>query len=415
MNLPDIGIIEVNGEIYDLIGISEFDHVIKEVPYSVELFVKKIHEDIISRDVLIQRAPYQWNNQRNSMLIESVLKNHQIGVILTACGRSESQCYAVNSLLDGLQRTTALVDYIDNKYALRKDAPPINCRWKNKSGDIIEQPFDIQRKKFKNLPLILQKQILEYKLTTYSYENFTDEELDGIVYSVNNGKQPTPFHKLRFALGTENMRLIQPLCNYVLWEDVKKCSVKNDSVLGCVIRIIMICTYNDTNGLSTSAMAKFVKDFGDKIKTSHIRKIKELIEQFGDIADKMTDAELNTLDCCNIPHYIANLRYFNELCSKHSTTETESKSYLDFFRSFLNSEEYSQFTAYKAVGNESGKRGEKSGSGGTQYSADSVEERQDIIDSYLEEFLDFPLEYNGIFRHNAITDSEADTQTTDPA
>lgn len=415
MNTPDIGITEVNDEIYDLIGVSEFNHVIKEVPYSVELFVKKIHEDIISRDVLIQRAPYQWNNQRNSMLIESVLKNHQIGVILTACGRSESQCYAVNSLLDGLQRATALVDYIDNKYALRKDAPPINCRWKNKSGDIIEQPFDIQRKKFKNLPLILQKQILEYKLTTYSYENFTDEELDGIVYSVNNGKQPTPFHKLRFALGTENMRLIQPLCNYVLWEDVKKCSVKNDSVLGCVIRIIMICTYNHTNGLSTSAMAKFVDDFGDKVKTSHIKKIDELIGQFGDIADKMTDAELNTLDCCNIPHYIENLRYFNELCSKHSTTETESKSYLNFFRSFLNSEEYSQFTAYKAVGNESGKRGEKSGSGGTQYSADSVEERQYIIDSYLEEFLDFPLEYNGIFRHNAITDSEADTQTTDPA
>lgn len=74
-------------------------------------------------------------------------------------------------------------------------------------------------------------------------------------------------------------------------------------------------------------------------KTSHIRKIKELIEQFGDIADKMTDAEFGTLDSCNIPHYIANLRYFNELCSKHSTTETESKSYLEFFRSFLNSEE----------------------------------------------------------------------------
>lgn len=295
------------------------------------------------------------------------------------------------------------MDYIDNKYALRKDAPPINCRWKNKSGDIIEQPFDIQRKKFKNLPLILQKQILEYKLTTYSYENFTDEELDGIVYSVNNGKQPTPFHKLRFALGTENMRLIQPLCNYVLWEDVKKCSAKNDSVLGCVIRIIMICTYNHINGLSTSAMARFVKDFSDKIKTSHIRKIKELIEQFGDIADKMTDAEFGTLDSCNIPHYIANLRYFNELCSKHSTDETEGKSYLDFFRAFLNSEEYSvKFSAYKA-------KGIKAGSGGTQYSADSVEERQNIIDSYLEEFLDFPLEYNGIFRHNAITDSEVMT------
>lgn len=148
MAKPDIGTMIVDGELYTLIGVAEFNHIIREVPYNVELFVKKIHENMISRDVLIQRTPDQWSNKMKSRLIESVLKNYQIGVILTACGRSESQCYTVNSLIDGLQRATALVDYIDNKYALSRDAPPIKCRWKNASGNIIERTFNISGKKF---------------------------------------------------------------------------------------------------------------------------------------------------------------------------------------------------------------------------------------------------------------------------
>lgn len=59
MAKPDIGTMIVDGELYTLIGVAEFNHVIREVPYSVELFVKKIHENMISRDVLIQRTPDQ--------------------------------------------------------------------------------------------------------------------------------------------------------------------------------------------------------------------------------------------------------------------------------------------------------------------------------------------------------------------
>lgn len=396
MAKTDIDTMTVDGKLYTLIGVSEFQHVIKEVPYNVELYVQKVNDGSISRDVLIQRTPDQWNNKMKSRLIESVLKNYQIGVILTACGRSDSQCYSVNSLVDGVQRSTALVDFVNNKFALSKDIQPIKCRWRNAEGNIIEQAYDVGRKKFKHLPPVLQKRILEYKITTYSYENFSDEELDEIVFSTNNGKAPAPFHKLRFALGTENMRLIQPLCESALWENVEKCSAKNDSVLGCVIRTFMLMTGNCSGGLTTGAMSKFIVDFGNLVKTSKIEQVRNLIEQFAEITEQMTDNELQMLDGCSVPHYIAGLKYYNIICKKDGNPE--NKSYLDFFREFIKSEEFAKFTAYKAVKNSNGQKGEKSGSGGTQYSSESVDDRQHIIDDFLDKFLDCPSGHNSVFQ-----------------
>ena len=384
MAKPNIGTMIVDGELYALIGVAEFQHVIREFPYNVELYVKKVNNGEISRDVLIQRTPDQWANKNRSKLIEGILKNYQIGVILTACGRSDSQCYSVNSLLDGLQRTTALVDYLGNKFALSRDIEPIKCRWKNAHGNIIDETFDISRKKFRHLPPVLQKRILEYKITTYCYENFTDQELDEIVFTTNNGKSPAPFHKLRFGLGTENMRLIQPLCNSPLWDNVLGCRAKNDGALGCILRTFMLMTGNYSSGLTTGAMAKFVADFENLIKTSKIEQIGKLIEQLAEITENMTDDELLMLDCCSVPHYIASLKYYNSICEKGGNPE--NKSYLDLFRTFIKSKEFSKFSAYKAVKDSNGQKGAKSGSGGTQYSSDSVDDRQYIIDCFVEEF-----------------------------
>lgn len=346
-----------------------------------------------------------------SRLIESVLKNYQIGVILTACGRSESQCYTVNSLIDGLQRATVLVDYTDNKFALSRNIQPIKCRWKNSAGNIIERTFDISGKKFKHLSLILQKQIMEYKITTYSYENFSDEELDEIVFSTNNGKAPAPFHKLRFSLGTENMRLIQPLCNSALWDNVSSCNAKNDGALGCVIRAFMLMTGNYLGGLTTGAMAKFVASFDELITTSKIEQVGKLIEQLAKITESMTDDELQILDGCSVPHFIANLKYYNSICEKSGNPD--NKSYLDFFRKFSESEDYTAFSAYKAVRDDNGQKGEKSGSGGTQYSAESVDDRQYIIDSFLEDFLDYPYYPLGTIKEDYDMDNTADVIDTE--
>ena len=69
MSKPNIGTMIVDGELYTLIGVAEFQHVIREVPYNVELYVKKVRDGEISRDVLIQRTPDQWTKRTEKQRI----------------------------------------------------------------------------------------------------------------------------------------------------------------------------------------------------------------------------------------------------------------------------------------------------------------------------------------------------------
>ena len=55
----------------------------------------------------------------------------------------------------------------------------------------------------------------------------------------------------------------------------------------------------------------------------------------------------------------------------------------------------------------------QSGSGGSQYSEESVSERQRCIDDFLYDFLNYPLKYNGIFKEDFNMDNTDATDSTE--
>lgn len=181
--------------------------------------------------------------KEKTKLIEAILHNRPVGTFAIALGRSESKSYTVSSLVDGLQRTTAIVEYKQDKFALSKNASPISCHLIDDNGKEIEADFEIAGKKYSQLPNAIKIFFDEYRLDVYRYCNFTDSELDDIVFCMNNGKSPTAYQKLRFALGSEVMKYLQPVCDSFLWDDAKGCKAKNDSILGCVVRTLMMMTF----------------------------------------------------------------------------------------------------------------------------------------------------------------------------
>ena len=205
------------------------------------------------------------------------------------------------------------------------------------------------------------------------YENFSDDELDDIVYCMNNGKTPTSYQKIRFLLGSENMRYLQPICDSTLWEDNRNCKAKNDSILCCVIRtLMMLSNYNYTN-LGSAQMTRFVEsDYSDYVKISTVKELNDLVEQLAEIKYQMTDEEVTRLDACSIPHLILNLKKFNAM------ENLEGITYIDFLRKFWNSEDFASYTEYC----------ETKGSGASQYSIESIDARQYIIDDFLDEIFD---------------------------
>lgn len=280
-----IDTVEVDGKSYKMVCVDvQQEGTVSEIPMRIKDFVEDMERGKISRDTLIQREVNQWGSLLKSNFIYSIMINRPIGTILTATGRSDTQNYAVNSLIDGLQRSTTIYDYVNNKFGLSNKLKPIRCKFKDtESGEIISKKFAVAGKKFKQLPEILRDAILDYRLTVCSYRGFSDADLDNILYCVNSGKAPISYQKMRFALGSNAMRTIQPMCDSDLWEDVAGCTAKNDSILCAVLRIIMIYSLYECTNYGISEMNKFIDDFDKNTDMQTLTSVNELIEQFADV------------------------------------------------------------------------------------------------------------------------------------
>lgn len=383
----DYNIVEINGQTYTVAERVREESNVREIPYTISEYIKEVDNEDICRDPLIQRTDDQWTRKQKSKLIEAILHNRSIDSIALAKGRAESKNYAVTSLLNGLQRTTAIVGFYHDEFVLDKRAKPVLCRMIDENGNEIRKPYEIAGKKYSQLPDAIKYFFKTYKLTTYMHEGFTDEELDDIVFCMNNGKTPNSYQKIRFLLGSEIMRELQPICDSDLWEDSKGCKAKNDSILCCVVRILMMMTYYNYNNLGSAAMTKFADDdFDDYVKKSDIENLTNLVEELAEIKDNLTGEEATRFDSITIPHYIMGLNSF-KMKNKNVS------EYTDFLRKFWSSEFYETFTA-NCVSN---------GSGGSLYSAQSVEDRQYAIDDCLDEYLDL--------NNNGDEENECDSET----
>lgn len=391
----DPNVIEIDGVSYTLSERSRDKSEVISIPYSIETYVEKILSGKISRDVLIQRTDDQWTNKQRSTLIETILHNRPIGMFAVASGRSESKSYTVLSLLEGLQRSTAIVDYKQDKFALNKKAKPISCIFTNGDGKTVEKNFEIAGKKYSQLPIVIQMFFNDYRLEVHRYCNFSDDELDEIVFCLNNGKSPTVYQKLRFALGSAVMRHLQPMCDSTLWDSVKGCTAKKDSILGCIVRTLMMMTFYNYKILNSTSMMKFADDdFDDYVDDSVLANLATLIEEFSEVKAALSDKDISKFDSMTVPHYIMSLDAFKK---KGKTV----KEYIAFLNKFWNSENFKLFVLSCKPSDKPAKEG-----GNSLYSAEMVGDRQYVIDDYMDEYLDECKENNITMNEGEINGKE---------
>lgn len=365
-------VFELNGIVYNITERVREESCVRSIPYQIETYIKELDDGEICRDPNIQRTADQWCKKQKSKLIEAVFHNRPIGTIALANGRADSVNYLVTSIVDGLQRSTALADFYHDRFALDKKAEPVICKLVREDGsEPINYTIDIAGKKYSQLPEALQKFFNKYRLDTYIYEGFTDEELDDIVFCMNNGKSPNAYQKMRFALGSNVMRSLQPICDSTLWEEVQGCKAKNDSTLCCIIRTLMMMTFYNYANLGSATMTRFVDDFDEYVKASDIANLAALVEELAEIKMNLSEEEAARFDSVTIPHYIMSLNAFK----RKNKTVTD---YVDFLNKFWNSDNFELLTSSC----------ESNGSGSSLYSADMVEDRQYAIDDYMDEYLD---------------------------
>lgn len=366
-----INTIERDGKIFTIMNTNVSDGRVLPRSIALEYYVQKVNKGEICRDVLSQRLEGQWSNRTKSELIVSILQNRPIGEILITSERMYGAMYMSQSILDGLQRTDALCGYLNNKFALSKNIKPLSCICKSEDGETIECEIDIAGKKFSQLPPTLQWIIRNYNIFMYEYVGFTDEELDRIIYNINNGVPFKPNQKLRLAFGTKNMKYIQPVCDNAIWDNINGCKAKNDSILGCVTRTMMMLLEYDCD-FSSAEMSNFAEEFDVNVDNNQylLRRINKLFDRLNDMVcdARFTEEDAEFFNACNIPHII-------EALDGWIGTDEQ---FMDFLVSFLHSSAKTEYNKYAAT---------KSGSGAKQYSYESVSSRRGVIINAMTDYI----------------------------
>lgn len=362
-------LITVCGKIYSIVCVSTSDGRVNRKAMTLELYTQKVMDGVFCRDVLVQRLEGQWTNKKKSELIMSILENRPIGSLLYTTTRKHGQMYQNKSLLDGLQRTNAMCGFVNNEYALNKTTKPIKVVFEAEDGERIEQDVELAGKKFKQLPPALQHIILDYDITLYEYVGFTDEELDEIIYNINNGTAFKSNQKLRLAYGTKTMKFIQPICDAPFWDNVKGCNAKNDSILGTITRAMMLMDGYEED-FSAGNMNTYAEDFEISDNEYMIKGIGKLVDRLNNIVNspKFSDEDMEFFNACNIPHLISALDEW---------TGTDEQ-FVDYLVDFLHSDARVEYDRHAAT---------KSGSGAKQYSYESVTSRQGVLCNAMTDYI----------------------------
>lgn len=151
--------------------------------WTAETLIQMMKANVAVFDNIIQRK-LVWDIRRKSLLIASMIEGYAIPPLYA--GKHGKQY----DMLDGKQRSHAIRDYVDGKYAL-VGIPKI--KYENYEENLTGAQYetktgDFNKRRFNELPESVQKMILNYTLTIHYFDSITNDEAKEMFFRLNNGK-----------------------------------------------------------------------------------------------------------------------------------------------------------------------------------------------------------------------------------
>lgn len=208
----------------------------------------------------LQRPIGQWSPKMKSLLIHSLLSGFPVNPI-----------YIVDEggilyTLDGSQRTSTCISYLNNEFALKKDTPNIEIT-SNENGETIIKEYEIAGKKFKKLDEEVQSTLLACSLEFCTLSDYTDEEVKEMFRRQNTSK-PLSGKLLRIVNESDAFSdAVYSLSNHPFMDKLMtNTQRKNGTDKDLIIQTLMLICTNDKNDF-TSFRSKdidvFVMDYAD--------------------------------------------------------------------------------------------------------------------------------------------------------
>lgn len=150
-----------------------------------------------------------WTPAARVMLIDSILEGIPLPKIFISSSIKSGNTH--KRVIDGQQRTTAILDFLDDKFPL---SSPYKGRYSGKT--------------FKELPETIQNKILSYRIDFNEFEDYTDDEIREIYNRVNKYTVALNKQELRRAdYPGDFLELSEQLSNHEFLEDSKIFTLAN--------------------------------------------------------------------------------------------------------------------------------------------------------------------------------------------
>lgn len=227
----------------------------------------------------LQRPIGQWNPKAKSLLIHSLLSGFPVNTIYVV--EEEGTIFT----LDGSQRTSVCISYVNNEFALSKDTPNIIIDSKE-NGESVSTEYEIAGKKFKKLDPDVQVTLLACSLEFCTLSDYTDEEVKEMFRRQNAGK-PLSGKLLRVVNESDKFSdIVYSLSTHPLMDKLMtKAQRKNGTDRDLIIQALMLVETNQEQEFVSfrgKDIDAFVIDHADSINTDRVDVLKTAMDKLNE-------------------------------------------------------------------------------------------------------------------------------------
>jgi len=307
--------------------------------WSVKTFVRKIEKGEIKFDNPVQRS-FVWEPERKSDLIDTAMRGFPVPPLYAEIIKTEDGKNLYDTL-DGQQRLTTLIQYLHDEFALTGVKPFV----------LNGEYYDVDGKKFSELPEELQAEIENKGLLIYYVQDATDEEIAELFRKLNNGRPLTA--KQKNVAYCKDLKHVMEFSTHPFFADVlteKKIADKH--YVGIMGKIwLMLYEYGkEENGVSFEGkkLNKFLQEL--VITEEQEKEISVILDYLLIVLDNIDDPDLYKKLKTEI-HYVSFVRFVKEAIDK----ELEPEDFAKFIEAFFSSDGVEHEAYEKACSGGTGK------------------------------------------------------------
>lgn len=273
----------------------------------------------------LQRREGAWNKQQKSLLIDSLLRGYAVNPTYTVIEDSKQ------SVIDGVQRFSTLVGFMNDEFSLSKNLQPIQI------GD---DSFEIAGKKYSKLDEPVKDELSSAQIQVYEITEYTDKDIREMFRRLNSGKPLNTVQKMTPDMSDELCAAVSNMIEHPFFEKVLTGAQLKSSVdMAIALEVLMLSEMSneyDFGSFSRADREKFIQYYNDKVNADKNTIIIQSLNKLDEVFDEDVKIPKTSISMIIYGMY--------RILKDKKSTEKYIAAVKDFLENYDNNEAYIKFT-----------------------------------------------------------------------